>query len=126
MIVPRRTWTAPLITRFGGTDFGPVTNGFYSLTEYLRGHVGFWGSYTGTTDANGGLVISHNCGFTPSVAFVQALYDGTSPRNHYGPIHIESLNENDLTIHILRANGTNDASSTRTIFYHILPVVKER
>ena len=124
--MPRRTWTTPMLPSFGGTDFRPVTNGFMSLTEYLRGHIGFWGTYTGTTDATGSMIIPHKCGFTPAGALVQAIYDGTSPRNHYGPIHIESLDENNLTIHLLRANGTSDVTSTRTIFYHIFPVVKER
>ena len=124
--MPRRNWIAPMLTHLRGTDSRATSNGFESLTSYLRGHIGFWGSHTGTTDAGGQMVIPHKCGFTPSVAFVQAKYDGSSPRNHYGPIHIESLDENNLTIHLLRTNGNDDASSTRVIFYHILPKVKER
>ena len=122
----RKLWTMPMLGFLRGTDSRPIANGFQTIGEYLRGHIGFWGSYTGTTNASGELVIPHKCGFTPSVAFVQAKYDGSSPRNHYGPIHIESLDENNLTIHLLKANGTDDASSTRVIFYHILPKVKER
>lgn len=124
--MPRRTWTTPMLPHFSGPDARSTVNGFQSLTEYLRGHIGFWGTYTGTTDANGSMVIPHKCGFTPSGAIVQAIYDGTSPRNHYGPIHIESFDENNLTIHLLRANGNDDASSTRIIFYHIFPQVTER
>ena len=120
----RKLWTMPMLGFLRGTDSRPIANGFQTIGEYLRGHVGFWDSYTGTTDAGGQMVIPHKCGFTPSVAFVQAKYDG-SPRNHYGPIHIESLDENNLTIHLLKANGTDDASSTRVIFYHILPKVNE-
>lgn len=115
-----------MLPHFSGPDARSTVNGFQSLTEYLRGHIGFWGTYTGTTDANGSMVIPHKCGFTPSGAIVQAIYDGTSPRNHYGPIHIESFDENNLTIHLLRANGNDDASSTRIIFYHIFPQVTER
>jgi hypothetical protein len=124
--MPRRLWTTPLLGLLRSEDAVPVGRSFQSLTEYLRGHVGFWGIYTGTTTAGGQLTIPHNCGFTPRAAFAQALYDGSSPRNHYGPIHIESLDEDNLVLHILRANGTPDASSTRTLYYHILPVVSER
>ena len=121
----RKLWTMPMLGFLRGTDARPIANGFQTIGEYLRGHVGFWDSYTGTTDAGGQMVIPHKCGFTPSVAFVQAVFDGVSPRNHYGPIHIESLDENNLTIHFLRTNGNDDASSTRIIFYHILPKVNE-
>ena len=121
----RKLWTMPMLGFLRGTDARPIANGFQTLGEYLRGHVGFWDSYTGTTDASGQMTIPHKCGFTPSVAFVQAKYDGSSPRNHYGPIHVESLDENNLTIHLLKANGTDDASSTRVIFYHIMPKVNE-
>ena len=123
--MPRRLWTMPMLGFLRGTDARPIANGFQTIGEYLRGHVGFWGSYTGTTNGSGEMVIPHKCGFTPSVAFVQAKSDGSSPRNHYGPIHVESLDENNLTIHLLRANGNDDASSTRVIFYHILPKVNE-
>ena len=121
----RKLWTMPMLGFLRGTDARPIANGFQTIGEYLRGHVGFWDSYTGTTDAGGQMVIPHKCGFTPSVAFVQAVFDGVSPRDHYGPIHIESLDENNLTIHLLRTNGNDDASSTRIIFYHILPKVNE-
>ena len=124
--MPRRNWIAPMLTHLRGTDTRPISNGFESLTSYLGGHVGFWGFFSGTTDANGQLTIPHKCGFFPSAAFAQAIYDGSSPRNHYGPIHVEALDENDLTLHLLRANGNNDASSFRQVFYHILPKVNER
>lgn len=124
--MPRRLWTAPMLGFLRGEDSRATSNAFQTLTEYLRGHIGFWGSYTGTTDGSGGLVIPHNCGFTPDAAFAQAKYDGSSPRNHYGPIHIESMDETNLTIHVLRANGTSDVSSTRTFFYLLLPKVSER
>lgn len=123
--MPRRLWTMPMLGFLRGTDARPIANGFQTVGEYFRGHIGFWGSYTGTTGATGILTIPHKCGFVPSVAFVQAIYDGTSPHNHYGPISIVSLDENDMTIILLRANGNDDANSTRTVFYHILPKVNE-
>ena len=124
--MPRRNWIAPLLTHLRGPDSRAVGNGFESLTDYLRGHIGFWEKVTVTTGSTGLATIAHNCGFTPSVAFVQAIYDGTSPHNHYGPISIVSLDEKNMTILLLRANGNDDASSTRTLYYHILPKVNER
>jgi hypothetical protein len=115
-----------MLPQFKGTDSVPAVNAYQSLTEYLRGHIGFWGTYTGTTNSTGYLTIPHKCGFTPSVAFVQAIYDGSSPHNHYGPISIVSLDETNLTVILLRANGNDDTYSTRTVYYHILPKVTER
>lgn len=124
--MPRRTWTTPMLPHFAGPDARSTVNGFQSLTEYLRGHIGFWGSYTGTTGSTGYLTIPHKCGFVPDVVFVQAEYDGSSPHNHYGPISVVSKDENDLVVLLLRANGNDDANSTRTVYYHILPKVTER
>lgn len=124
--MPRRNWIAPMLTHLRGTDSRAVGNGFESLTSYLRGHIGYWDKVNVTTGATGLVTITHNCGFTPSAAFVQAIYDGTSPHNHYGPISIVSLNETTITVFLLRANGNDDANSARTLYYHILPMVKER
>jgi hypothetical protein len=67
-----------MITSFGGNDYRPVTNGFQSLTEYLRGHIGFWGYFSGTTDSNGYLTVTHNCGFEPDAVMVTQSENGTS------------------------------------------------
>lgn len=123
--MPRRLWTMPMLGFLRGTDARPIANGFQTIGEYLRGHVGFWDRVNVTTGATGIATITHNCGFTPSAAFVQAIYDGTSPHNHYGPINIVSLNETTLTVILLRANGNDDANSARTLYYHILPKVNE-
>lgn len=123
--MPRRTWITPMLPQFG-SESRPTVNGFQSLTEYLRGHIGFWAQVTVTTNSTGLVTIAHKCGFTPSCAFVQAVYDGTSPHNHYGPISVVSLDENNMTVLLLRANGNDDANSTRTLNYHILPKVTER
>lgn len=124
--MPRRNWIAPMLTHLRGTDSRAVGNGFESVGDYLRGHIGFWAQVTVTTNSTGLVTIAHNCGFTPSCAFVQAIYDGTSPHNHYGPISIVSLDEKNMTVLLLRANGNDDANSTRTLNYHILPRVNER
>lgn len=123
--MPRRLWTMPMLGFLRGTDARPIANGFQTIGEYLRGHVGFWDRVNVTTGATGIATITHNCGFAPSVAFVQAVYDGISPHNHYGPINIVSLNETTLTVILLRANGNDDANSARTLYYHILPKVNE-
>ena len=136
--MPRRLWLAPMISQVdktgrngagggaSGISGGSISNAFTTLMNYLRGHIGYWDRVDVTTDATGSVTIAHNCGFTPKAAFVQAIYDGTHPRNHYGPINIVSLDETNMTILMLRANGNDDANSARTIYYHILPVVKER
>lgn len=136
--MPRRLWLAPMISQMGlvgkngvssgssGISGGAMSNAFTTLMNYLRGHIGYWDRVSITTDAAGLVTIAHNCGFTPSAAFVQAVYDGTSPHNHYGSISIVSLDEANMTILMLRANGNDDANSSRTVYYHILPVVKER
>jgi hypothetical protein len=110
----------------GGISGGSISNAFTTLMNYLRGHIGYWDRVDVTTGATGLVTIAHNCGFTPSAAFVQGIYDGVHPHNHYGPINIVSLDETNMTILMLRANGNDDANSARTVYYHILPVVKER
>jgi hypothetical protein len=47
--MPRRLWTMPMLGFLRGTDARPIANGFQTIGEYLRGHVGFWGSFSGTT-----------------------------------------------------------------------------
>ena len=133
--MPRRLWLAPMISQMGlvgrngvagGISGGSISNAFTTLMNYLRGHIGYWDRVDVTTGATGLVTIAHNCGFTPSAAFVQGIYDGTSPHNHYGSISIVSLDEANMTILMLRANGNDDTHSAMTIYYHILPVVKER
>jgi hypothetical protein len=133
--MPRRLWLAPMISQVGlvgrngvssGISGGAMSNAFTTLMNYLRGHIGYWDRVSVTTGATGLVTIAHNCGFTPGAAFVQGIYDGVHPHNHYGPISIVSLDEANMTILMLRANGNDDANSARTVYYHILPVVKER
>ena len=52
----RKLWTMPMLGFLRGTDARPIANGFQTIGEYLRGHVGFWGFFSGTTDANGRLI----------------------------------------------------------------------
>ena len=133
--MPRRLWLAPMISQLGlvgkngvsgGISGGSISNAFTTLMNYLRGHIGYWDRGDVTTDATGLVTFAHNCGFTPSAAFVQGIYDGVHLQHHYGPIYIVSLDEANMTLLMLRANGNDDANSNRTVYYHILPVVKER
>lgn len=121
--MPRRTWTTPMLPSFGGTDFRPVTNGFQSLTEYLRGHIGFWGSFSGTTDGNGDLVIAHNCGFVPAAVFIQPYHTND---HDIGAWHIDALTEETVTVHFSKKSGSDSTFVQHDGYYLILPKVKER
>lgn len=123
--MPRRTWTTPMLPSFGGTDFRPVTNGFQSLTEYLRGHIGFWGYFQGTTDSNGYLTVTHNCGFEPAAVMV-TQYENGSNHNHLGPHYVEELTSEILTIGFANRSGNASSGDVHAGWYLILPKVKER
>jgi hypothetical protein len=114
-----------MITSFGGNDYRPVTNGFQSLTEYLRGHIGFWGYFSGTTDSNGYLTVTHNCGFEPDAVMVTQSENGTS-HNQLGPHYVEELTSEILTIGFAARSGNASAGHTHSGWYLILPKVKER
>jgi hypothetical protein len=127
--MPRRNWIAPSLTQLRGTDSRAVSTVFQSLTSYLRGHVGFWGTYTGTTNIYGFLTVPIKCGFVPDKVFVQRVHDASSPLNSYGgmAVYLPTLTEDNLDVLMMNLDGTADTSSgNRTIMYHILPKVKER
>ena len=127
--MPRRNWIAPLLTQLRGTDSRAIGNGFESLTDYLRGHIGFWGTHTGTTNIYGFLLVTHNCGFVPDKIFVQRVYDASSPLNSYGgtAIYPTLMDENTFYVLMMNLDGTVDNNSgNRTVNYHILPKVNER
>lgn len=120
----RKLWTAPMLSLFGGNNSVPTVNGFQSLTEYLRGHIGFWGSHTGTTNGNGYITLTHDCGFEPDS--VQVTHIDTTGAADKGAFHINSLNATTLVVHFLRKNGTNSVGVSHSFYYHILPKVTER
>ena len=126
--MPRRLWTMPMLGFLRGTDARPIANGFQTIGEYLRGHVGFWGTYTGTTNIYGFLTVPIKCGFVPDKVFVQRVYDASSPLNSYGgmAVYLPTLTEDNLDVLMMNLDGTSDASSgNRTIMYHILPKPNE-
>lgn len=123
--MPRRNWIAPMLTHLRGTDSRPIGNGFESLGDYLRGHIGFWGSFEGTTDSSGYLVVTHNCGFTPDAAMVTQKENGTS-HNELGPYYVEDLTATTITIGFSSRSGNASAGHLHSGWYLILPKVNER
>lgn len=123
--MPRRTWTTPMLPHFAGPDARSTVNGFQSLTEYLRGHIGFWGHFSGTTDSNGYLTVTHNCGFEPDVAMVTQIENGT-PHNELGAFYVESLDAETMVINFASRSGNHSAVQPHSGWYLILPKVTER
>ena len=118
----------PMLGFLKGQDARPIANGFQTIGEYLRGHVGFWGTHTGGTNIFGFLTVTHNCGFVPDKIFVQRVHDASSPVNSYGgtAIYPTLIDENVFYVQMINLDGTIDISSgNRTINYHILPKVNE-
>lgn len=121
--MPRRTWTTPMLPHFGGPDARSTVNGFQSLTEYLRGHIGFWGSFSGTTDGDGDLVITHNCGFVPDTVFIQPYH---TVDHDIGAWHIDALTETTVTVHFSKKSGSDSTYAQHDGYFLILPKVTER
>ncbi len=121
--MPRRNWIAPMLTHLRGTDSRAIGNGFESVGDYLRGHIGFWDYFSGTTDGNGDLVITHNCGFTPKAVFIQPYH---TVDHDIGAWHIDALTEDTVTVHFSKKSGSDSTYAVHAGYYHILPNVKER
>jgi hypothetical protein len=120
MSIIRRTWTNPLINSLQGPDARSVRSVFESLTEYMRTHIGIWGSAEGTTDANGQIVVVHNGGFQPTAVLLTEDYvSGTS--HDYGPFHLHGVTETEFTVHFLHKNGNDRANHAIKIYYQCLP-----
>ena len=124
MPIVKRTWTNPLTNSLRGTDGLTVRSIFASLTEYLRGHIGVWGSFSGTTDANGDLLVTHNAGFPPAAVLVTEEDAGDVTK--MGPYHIESVTETTLHLHFFDKNGNDRVTHNVAGYYHILPPTSER
>jgi hypothetical protein len=124
--MPRRNWIAPLLTQLRGTDSRAVSTVFQSLTSYLRGHIGFWGFFSGTTDANGHLIVTHNCGFVPDSVQITAKFVTGSTPHDMGAFHVHDLTEQIMDIHFLKKSGNDSANEIHAGYYLILPKVKER
>lgn len=121
MSIIRRTWTNPLINSLQGPDARSVRSVFESLTEYMRTHIGVWGSAEGTTDANGEIIIVHNGGFVPtSVLVTEEAIDGVAAHD-LGPYHLHSIGETEFTLHFYTKSGQDRASTDIKVYYQCLP-----
>lgn len=115
----RKLWTSPLLPFFRGTDSVPSSRSFQSLTEYLRSHVGYWMHFSGTTDVNGDLLVTHNCGFTPSAVFL--TQEGLGGSHDLGAYHINSLTDTTVEIHFLTKAGVDSANLTHAGWLLFMP-----
>lgn len=120
--MPRKLFTAPNLGFLTGENARPLQWIFRALNEYFRKHIGFWGLVEGTTDANGLLVVTHECGFVPSAIILTHMNTAGSPAHSQGPFHIEAYDEHTFTIHCLTAtSGNDDSNSFQEFFFLCLP-----
>lgn len=115
----RKLWTSPLLPFFKGSDAVPTSRSFQSLTEYFKAHIGFWMRFEGTTDANGDLLITHNCGFKPSALFI--MPESVGGNHDLGPIHINSFSSTTANIHFLTKSGVDSNNTTHAGYLLLLP-----
>lgn len=116
----RKLWTSPMLPFFKGSDKVPTSRSFQSLTEYLRSHIGYWMRFEGTTDVNGQLVVTHNCGFKPAALFV-TQEDVTGVTHDMGSEHVHAFDESTVTIHFLTKSGVDSASTLHGGYIMFMP-----
>lgn len=121
MSIIRRTWTNPLINSLQGPDARSVRSVFESLTEYLRTHIGVWGSASGVTDANGEIVVVHNGGFIPTAVLVTEEQPAGVVAHDMGPFHVHSIAEREFVLHFYTKSGQDRVSTDIKVYYHCLP-----
>lgn len=124
-------WTAPLISAFRGTDARPSVNAFQSLSKYLAGSIGVWGSASVSTSAFASAVVTHNAGFIPSAIIITRWYEtAVDSAANMGQIMVvpSYTTATTFTVVLNKADGTTDTSSTvpRNFYYLLLPPVNER
>lgn len=118
--MPRKLFTAPNVQFLGGENARPLLWIFRALNEYFRKHVGFWGEATGTTDASGHCVFTHNCGFDPAVVLVTEFYvDGSA--HDMGPFHLHTYDAQEIDVHFLTKSGQDRGTHNVRISYQLLP-----
>jgi hypothetical protein len=123
--MPRKLWTSPNLPFFKGTDAYHTKASLVSLNEYLRQHVGYWQEVTGTTDANGRVNFTIDCGFKPaSVLAVEHYVAGSA--HDMGPFHLHTYSQTHLDVHFLTKSGQDRAAHEVKICYMMLPDAGER
>ncbi len=121
----RKLWKAPNLPFFKGTDANAHGVTYRSITEYFRQHVGYWQDLTGTTDANGRVNWTVDCGFDPTSVLVTEFFVTGSPHD-MGPFHVHSYSKTNLDVHFLTKSGQDRATHDVRICYMMLPNTGER
>ena len=118
----RKLWTAPSQGFIVGENNRLFKIIFRTLNEYFRKHIGYWMFFQGTTDANGRLVVTHNCGFKPSAVLItQEHVAGVSSHHDEGPEHIHSVDETTVDIHFLTKSGVDSNTKVHAGWILFLP-----
>lgn len=117
--MPRKLFTSPTSQFLTGDNARPLNWIFRALNEYFRTHIGFWGEVSGTTDANGDLTITHNCGFEPAVVLLTEQDAGDTTK--MGPYHIETFSSSTIVVHFFDKNGNDRVSHNVRVHYMLLP-----
>ncbi len=125
MTAVRRTWTSPQVYGLGGPDSVPLRTIFESLTEYLRGHIGVWGTVSGTTNGTGFFTFTHNAGFVPSSVLVTEDYVDSAPHD-MGPFHLHTITETTCEVHFLTKSGQDRGTHNVRVHYLVLPPTRIR
>lgn len=118
--MPRKLWTAPSQMFLGGDNnriFGLI---FRTLNEYFKTHIGYWGEASGTTDANGRIVFTVDCGFEPSTVLISEFYVNASAHD-MGPCHVHDFTSTTLDVHFMTKAGQDRATHDVRVAYLFLP-----
>lgn len=118
--MPRKLFTAPTAQFLVGENARPLKWILGALNEYFKKHIGYWDDLTGTTDANGRCVFTHNCGFDPDAVLVTELYVSGAPHD-MGPFHVHSYDSETIDVHFLTKSGQDRASHDVHICFQLLP-----
>jgi hypothetical protein len=128
MAMVKRTWTAPQVYNLEGPDAVSLRTVFESLTEYLRGHIGVWGTAEGATDANGRFTVVHNAGFIPTSILVTEEYVDSAAHD-MGPFHLHDdvgITETSFEVHFLTKSGQDRGTHNVKVNYLVLPPTRIR
>ena len=117
--MPRKLFTAPTAQFLTGENARPLRWILGALNEYFKTHIGFWGVASGTTDASGNFIITHNCGFEPATVLLTEQDAGDPSK--MGPFHIETYDSSTIDVHLFHKNGSDRGTEAVTLHYLLLP-----
>lgn len=121
----RKLWKSPILTFLKDPDSTSHSVAYRSLSEYFRQHIGFWEELSATTDANGRVNFTIDCGFKPTAVLVTEMYVDAAPHD-MGPIHVHSYSQTNLDVHFLTKSGQDRGAHAVKICYLMLPDPSER